>query len=123
MRDAGSVEYQHLVLGLLVCVGLQDDDQPVSVRLRELDFGLLEGKRWDDCPADARDALAAFDGFEAPGGESVAQLGSRVLGFVEALPDGEHLLITHGGVIHLLLLDAGADQQVEPGALVRLPRQ
>lgn len=88
-------------------------------RLRELDFGDLEGRRWEEIPPEAQDALAAFDGFEAPGGESVAERRSRVLQFVEALPGGDHLVFTHGGVIRLLLRQAGDDRRVLPGELVQ----
>lgn len=92
----------------------------VEPRLRELDFGALEGKRWEEIPPEAKYALAAFEGFEAPAGESVADLRSRVLHFVETLPDGEHLLFTHGGVIRLLLREAGPDRQVLPGDVVQV---
>ncbi|HXF35764.1 MAG TPA: hypothetical protein VNO17_01115 [Actinomycetota bacterium] len=44
----------------------------------------------------------------------------RVLAVVHALPPGEHLLVTHGGVIRLLLGPAGASTRVAPGGLVRL---
>jgi probable phosphoglycerate mutase len=86
-------------------------------RLRELAFGMLEGRRWEECPGDVRRALAAF-AFEAPGGESVAGLRSRVFRFVEELPEGDHLVFTHGGVIRLLLRETGADRQVMPGEFV-----
>lgn len=92
-------------------------------RLRELDFGSLEGRRWEECPAEGREALVAFDGFGAPQGESVGELRSRVLEFVEALHDGEHLVFTHGGVIRLLLREEGQDRQVLPGELVRVLRE
>ena len=95
--------------------------EPVTDRrLRELNFGRLEGKRWDECPAEVHQALAAFDRFEAPDGEAVAELRSRVLEFVEALPAGEHLVFTHGGVIRLLLRETGGDRQVVPGEFVRV---
>jgi probable phosphoglycerate mutase len=87
-------------------------------RLRELDFGALEGSRWEECQLHVQRALAAFDGFQAPGGESVAGLRSRVLRLVESLPEGDHLVFTHGGVIRLLLRETGADRQVLPGELV-----
>jgi probable phosphoglycerate mutase len=87
-------------------------------RLRELNFGSLEGSLWEDCPPDARQALVAFDQFAAPEGESVTQLRSRVLQFVDALPHGEHLVFTHGGVIRLLLRDRDADRRVLPGEVV-----
>ncbi len=92
-------------------------------RLRELDFGSLEGRRWEECPAEVRDALSAFDGFCAPGGESVGELRSRVCEFVGALPDGEHLIFTHGGVIRVLLREEGRDRQILPGELVQVLRE
>jgi probable phosphoglycerate mutase len=88
-------------------------------RLRELNFGRLEGSRWDECPPEVRGALLASDGFRAPGGESVAELRSRVFGFLDTLAGGEHLVFTHGGVIRLLLREAGRDRPVPPGAFVR----
>lgn len=95
-------------------------------RLRELDFGTLEGRRWEEVSPQARRALVAFEGFGAPGGESVDSLRSRVLRFVGALPEGDHLVFTHGGVIRLLLRRAGDDRWVLPGDVVpvalRVPR-
>jgi len=89
-------------------------------RLRELRFGDLEGRRWEDCPADMRAALLAFDGFRAPGGESVGEFRRRVLAFVDTLADGDHLVFTHGGVIRVLLREGGRDQEVPPGQLKRV---
>jgi len=89
-------------------------------RLRELHFGELEGKRWEDCTADMRAALLAFDGFRAPDGESFGELRRRVLAFVNALADGDHLVFTHGGVIRVLLREGGRDQEVPPGQLKRV---
>jgi probable phosphoglycerate mutase len=88
--------------------------------LRELDFGRLEGTRWDELPAELQEALVAFDGFRAPGGESVADLGDRIHGFLRRLRPGTHLLFTHGGVIRLLLRDAVPGLWVAPGELVRV---
>jgi 2,3-bisphosphoglycerate-dependent phosphoglycerate mutase len=86
-------------------------------RLRELHFGELEGKRWEDAAADVRAALLAFDGFGAPGGESVGELRNRVLAFVGTLGDGDHLVFTHGGVIRVLLREQGRDEEVPPAGL------
>lgn len=92
-------------------------------RLRELDFGRLEGLTWEQCPPDAQRALRDFDGFHAPDGESVAELSRRVRDFVAALTPGEHLVFTHGGVIRVLLRDAGSDARVMPGDVVRISVQ
>jgi probable phosphoglycerate mutase len=91
-----------------------------DARLRELDFGHLEGKTWDECPAGVREALQRFEGFRAPGGESVAELRSRALEFVDALSDGDHLLFTHGGVVRILLREVSRDRLVAPGEVIRV---
>ena len=89
-------------------------------RLRELDFGELEGKTWDECHPDQQEALSTFDGFVAPGGESVAQLESRVRNFIDDLRHGEHLIFTHGGVIRLLARLAGRNIVARPGQMTVL---
>jgi probable phosphoglycerate mutase len=86
-------------------------------RLRELDFGELEGKGWIDLLPEMRRALLTFDGFQAPGGESLDQLRSRVADFVKELVPGEHLVVTHGGVARLLLRNAGRDQILAPASV------
>lgn len=89
-------------------------------RLREIDFGELEGRRWVDCDRSTRDALVRFDGFVAPGGESVARLQERVGAFLSSLGHGEHLLFTHGGVIRLLTRWLGLASSPAPGELTIL---
>lgn len=89
-------------------------------RLRELDMGDLDGLRFEECPAAVRDALVAFDGFSAPGGESTAALRERLESFISSLTAGDHLVVTHGGPIRVLLREAGRDEGVEPGGVVRL---
>lgn len=83
-------------------------------RLRELGFGTLEGLRWSELPPPIQGALLSFDGFNAPDGEPVDALRQRVLVFVAELPPGDHLLFTHGGVMRLLLRQAGSDQSIGP---------
>ncbi|MGN6693708.1 MAG: histidine phosphatase family protein [Aquihabitans sp.] len=83
-------------------------------RLRELDFGTIEGATWDELAPDVQAAIVAFDSFEAPGGESVAQLRTRVVAFLDGLPPGRHVVVTHGGVVRLLLRMAGRDAIVTP---------
>jgi probable phosphoglycerate mutase len=91
-----------------------------DARLRELDFGDLEGRTWSELSTDEQQGLLDFDGFQAPNGESVDALQARVLDFVDSLGDGEQLVITHGGVIRMLLHMAGADASVTPGDHRRL---
>jgi probable phosphoglycerate mutase len=88
-------------------------------RLRELDFGDLEGRTWAECPAHIQEELLAFEGFVAPGGESVRRLRDRALHFINGLSNGDHLLFTHGGVIRVLLRGEDRDVHVAPGELVR----
>lgn len=87
-------------------------------RLREMDFGRLEGRRWDEIGAAERDAILEFVDYEAPGGESFASLRDRVLEFVEALPAGRHLIFSHGGAIRMLTAAIGHDRFLANGALL-----
>jgi probable phosphoglycerate mutase len=89
-------------------------------RLRELDFGDLDGARWDDLAPEVQASLLDFDGFAAPNGESTAALRDRVHGFLRSLRPGRHVVVTHGGVVRMLLRDAGADAAVAPAEVVRL---
>lgn len=78
-----------------------------SPLLREIHVGELAGLTRQE--AEARFPLffrqAAFDPWNArrPGGESMADLAERFQAFVESLPPGRHLLVTHGGVIRAAL--------------------
>ena len=76
-------------------------------RLRELDFGTLEGATWEELAPGVRRALMRFDGFEAPEGESVRDLRRRLVEAIAELPAGDHLIVTHGGVIRALVRNAG----------------
>ncbi len=72
-------------------------------RLREMDFGAWEGRRWADIPRAELDAWAAdIAGYAPPGGESPARLQQRVLAFVATLTVAEAVLVTHAGVIRSL---------------------
>lgn len=93
--------------------------EPVSA-LREIHFGLLEGALWEELDPSYQEALLRFQGFKAPGGESLEDLEARVLGFLEGLSRGTYLLFTHGGVVRLLLRRYAQDAFVPPGSLVVL---
>jgi probable phosphoglycerate mutase len=86
----------------------------VDRRLREINFGDLELRVWDDLDEVIQAALLDFDAFEAPGGESMPTFRDRVDAFFDALPAGRHLVITHGGVIRLLLGSRQASVGVDP---------
>lgn len=89
----------------------------IDTRLREFDFGRLEGRRFEDLGEETRRGLASFDGFEAPGGETVDAFARRVDEFIAELEYGRHLLVTHGGVIRHLLRTKGLDRSIPPAGL------
>jgi 2,3-bisphosphoglycerate-dependent phosphoglycerate mutase len=103
----------------LAC-GVSDAELRRDARIREMHFGEIEARRWDDVAADLRDGLLGFIAFDAPGGEGLAQFKARVRGFADALPPGRHLVFTHGGVIRALTMDLGEDRFVGNGALCAL---
>lgn len=82
--------------------------------LRELDFGEWEGRSAADLMVDQSEALGRFwndpYGFTPPGGEPVAAFEARILKAIERLidrcPAERVLLVTHGGVMRLLLAQA-----------------
>ena len=84
-------------------------------RLRELNFGSLEGMSWDELERATHESLVEFDNFVAPGGESASELRERVGDFVGDLMAGDHLVFTHGGVIRLLLRAVGRSEEIQPG--------
>jgi len=100
--------------------GLVRDGAWPDPRLREIDFGEIEGKTWAECDPAIQAALAAFDDFDAPGGESSAGFRGRVVEFVDELPSGAHLVFTHGGVIRLVTRLSGEEQAPSPGQMVSL---
>jgi probable phosphoglycerate mutase len=89
-------------------------------RLREINFGELEGQAWDTLDPMTRKAIAEFADFNPEGGETLEEAFGRVNGFLDGLPAGRHLLFTHGGVIRLLTRAAGQDGFVPTGTVVGL---
>ncbi len=81
-------------------------------RLRELDFGELDGLSWTSLSATQREAFRDFENFAAPGGESMQAMRNRVEAFLDALPAGKHAIFTHGGVINMLMRQVGVTKFV-----------
>ena len=76
----------------------------LDARLQEMHFGEWEGLAWEVIGAAALDAWAAdVAEFAPPGGESARALQARCLAFVAALSVDEAVLVTHGGVMRMLL--------------------
>lgn len=78
-------------------------------RLRELDFGDLEGSVWGELDNEIRAGLKAFESFTSPGGESAAAFVDRVFSFLDELDAGRHLVFAHGGVIRAIGRVCGTD--------------
>lgn len=91
-----------------------------DTRLRELDFGTLEGATWNQLSATQHRSLSDFDPFVAPGGESVTELKARVYAFLSELGIGRHIIVTHGGVIRLICRELGQDQHIGAGTVTKL---
>jgi probable phosphoglycerate mutase len=89
-------------------------------RLREVNFGSLEGRGYDEVDAEFAEVFLRFRDFAVPGGETHREFTDRVRQFVEELPPGRHLLFVHGGVIRALTQDFGLDRFVGTGSLVRV---
>lgn len=93
----------------------------VDRRLRECHFGSLEGSTYEDADSVYGEVFHHFRGFEAPpGGESHTAFRGRVVGFVDGLEAGRHLLVVHGGVIRVLSQDLGVDRFLATGSLLVL---
>lgn len=90
-------------------IALPEADIHFDTRLREIHFGILEDKTWDTLSPE--EALMAserrnyLDDYRLPeGGESNADVRSRIGSFVRDLPDGKHAVFCHGGVVRNTLL-------------------
>jgi broad specificity phosphatase PhoE len=88
-------------------IGLKVETDP---DLREVDFGMWEGKTLREVqavdPAGAERWEKPSDDFSFPGGESLERFCARVRGVADRLtahPSGVVLAVTHGGVIRALL--------------------
>ena len=78
-------------------------------RLRELSFGIFEGKKIADCEKDYPDITARWHSgdydFAAPGGESRRELMARTRAALENLlhaPQSHIAIFTHGGTLNAL---------------------
>lgn len=86
---------------------LTDDDIQFDERLKELDFGDWELKKWDDMDsALLQEWMDDFVNVSCPGGESYLELTDRVTAWWNELMEKEHesvVVVTHAGVIRCLL--------------------
>lgn len=76
----------------------------LDARLAEMNFGAWEGRPWDAIPRQEIDDWASdVAHYAPPGGESPQALQDRALDFVAGLSEPEAVLVTHAGVIRVLL--------------------
>lgn len=92
----------------------------IDRRLREMDFGELEGAVWGELDEAIRVGLKDFDSFQSPGGESAADFVERVFGFLDELIPGRHVVFAHGGVIRAIGRVCGADGFPSHGDVVKV---
>jgi alpha-ribazole phosphatase len=86
----------------------------VDERLRELDFGLFEGRTYDEIAASHPDVYRRWmetpTEVRFPGGESYADLRGRAVAAAAELRarhcDGAVAAVTHGGVVRAIVADA-----------------
>lgn len=72
-------------------------------RIQELNFGQWEMKPWDEIPREELDPWAEdYVNIAPPQGESLYTMRTRVLDFIQELPDTKNILVTHAGVIRIL---------------------
>jgi len=93
---------------------------PADARLREINFGDLEGKIFLEVSEQWQQKLRSFSDFAAPGGESTADLRRRAEDFLAGLTSGRHLLFSHGGWIRVLMTACGCDRFPDKAELVKL---
>mgnify|MGYP001822020338 CR=1 FL=1 len=89
-----------------------------DARLREINFGDLEGLSYDEVDLAFAELILEFRGFRIPGGESHEDFRGRVHGFIDNLAPGRHLLFVHGGVVRILTQDLGLDHFVATATVV-----
>ena len=114
--SAWSSDLQRTISTALLAFGAARPDR----RLREIDFGSLEGVPYAEMPEPLRQALDRFEGFVAPNGESLDDVRRRAFEWADELPIGRHLAFTHGGVIRTFGRSVGADQFVPTGSVLVL---
>jgi alpha-ribazole phosphatase len=97
----------------ILCAGL--GIKPVPKReLRELSFGEWEGKTWSELaekyPDEWQARMKDYVNYRAPGGENLLDLAGRVIPATKEItgshPGEEILVIAHGGVNRVILLEA-----------------
>ena len=89
-------------------IALPKADIQFDKRLREIHFGILEDKTWhtlsDEEQIMTRARREYLDDYRLPGGETNADVRTRIGSFVRDLPNGKYAVFCHGGVVRNTLL-------------------
>ena len=84
----------------------------LSPALRERDLGEWQGRSYDELKAQGLTERLIRWEQAPPGGESLAQLCDRVLGFLAQLPPSPCVIVSHAGPLRVLLgLQRGLERQ------------
>ncbi len=95
-------------------------DVPLRVdsRIREIDMGVFEGHTFSELEEvfsqDVQEWMREPESFTFPQGESYFEFHRRVREFAQELEEGQYTLITHSGVIHLLMKYWMQKEMLEP---------
>ncbi len=76
-------------------------------RLREVDFGDIEGRTWSELTDGEAEALVEFDHWTSSTGDSTTAMRRLIADFIAEFPAGKHILFTHGGPIRCYLPNIG----------------
>jgi broad specificity phosphatase PhoE len=103
---------------LRAAAGLAPDDFRVSNDLIELDYGQWEGLTWEQVLATDPEGYRAWHddpvNFALPGGESYAQLSTRLERFLATI-ERDTVIVSHGGISRVMIgLLGGVDKAVAP---------
>ncbi|EAR88600.1 histidine phosphatase family (branch protein 1) (macronuclear) [Tetrahymena thermophila SB210] len=91
----------------------------VDPLLRELNFGKEEGIHFDSLSQERKDLINNIE-FKAVDGESWHDTRKRAIQFFGKLPEGNHLVFTHGGLMCSLTWYLGLQNTLPNGSLVAL---
>ncbi len=99
-------------------------------RLRELSFGDWEGRTWTELDSpQARHWGDHWQTARPPGGETLEELMERVDTFLQELPAGDQVIVTHAGPIRIMLhrlagvpLDAVFQRPIGYGEVIQVSR-
>ncbi|MGV8146947.1 MAG: histidine phosphatase family protein [Alkaliphilus sp.] len=86
----------------------------IDERLREMNFGILEGMTYDEImkkqPEIGNRFFSEWNDYKIPEGESYIEVRNRVKDFINRLDEEDTLIITHGGWIRAFIAEIEAEE-------------